>query len=837
MTGLRRVVVTGLGIVSPLGVGTKYVWSRLLAGDCGVVSLRNKPHLATNKSYDDLPSQIAGLVPRSSQGIKDGTWRVEDWLTRGEEKKTAPFIHYAIAASQQALEDAGWKPETDHERMQTGVCIGSGIGCIDEVYNTALAYHEHGLRKVHPYFVPKILTNLAAGHVSMRFGLQGPNHSCSTACATGAHSIGDAARFIQHGDADVMLAGGTEASVSPARSLSTAFNDTPEQASRPFDRDRDGFVIGEGAGVVVLEELEHAKARGARVYAELKGYGASGDAYHITAPTEDGRGAANAMRRALAQAGVGVHEVGYVNAHATSTDLGDLAETRAIKSVFQGPSLESVAVSSTKGATGHLLGAAGAVEAIFTILSIYNDVLPPSLNLHHLHDEFTLNYVALQARDLTSQGKRVKAALNNSFGFGGTNSIILAVFFIPDIFAGGKKQTENIDNAQAVISEHQGPPPWINENETLSCVEYDEHTNLICCGDLVSFRTTGKNGLVNILLPHTHAKQRILGSHDENSRFTIYLWNSTQYDTMQLPWNTLPSWILDAMNSYGYFNFQLQSTDGLWLQSTGQVSAGKKGPNYKTPEVHGNQRAGLYPPSDSTFIWVRTGIHAGGGYILSESGTVLWSGRPKSDWLYFDSPGNPTRFPGCELQTSWKMKISGSPFDRVLNVTVGTAKAIESMSTSEMWLNDMLITNHDTYAHFVSSEISGSFKRKTSTIKRTGHTLTEEVKLRTKIPVLIFESGYIATKEEQSFEVARGTHESDTQKHSVKLNVRIPGRSYVTASLFVTRMELQFDVTWTISRQLPHGPAYTYNVSAVVSSEQSTNARATISKPTKIDIV
>ncbi|TPX45834.1 hypothetical protein SeLEV6574_g03617 [Synchytrium endobioticum] len=433
MGALRRVAVTGLGLVTPVGVGAQHAWTRLLAGKCGIVSLKGQTHSSTCAKYDDLPSQVAGLVPVHADGIKHGFWRVEDWMPRSDEKKTAPFIHYAVAAAHQALEDAGWKAETDEQKVRTGVCIGSGIGSIEEVYNTAVAYRDNGLRRVNPYFVPKILTNMAAGHVSIRFGLQGPNHSCATACATGAHSIGDAARFIQHGDADVMLAGGTESSVSPfamsgfcrARALSTTYNDSPSQSSRPFDRDRDGFVIGEGAGILILEELSHAKARNARIYAELKGYGASGDAYHITAPSEDGRGAARAMRRALAQGGVGVDQVDYVNAHATSTNLGDLAETLAIKSVFDGPWIDNIAVSSTKGATGHLLGAAGAVEAIFTILSIYHNVLPPSLNLHNLQVQFTLDYVALQARDLKPHGKQVRAALNNSFGFGGTNCSLL----------------------------------------------------------------------------------------------------------------------------------------------------------------------------------------------------------------------------------------------------------------------------------------------------------------------------------------------------------------------------------------------------------------------------
>ncbi|KNC96477.1 beta-ketoacyl-acyl-carrier-protein synthase II [Spizellomyces punctatus DAOM BR117] len=429
----RRVVVTGLGLVTPLGTGVNHVWSGLLAGRSGITSLKGVKHQGTGRGYEDIPSQVAALVPR---GNKEGEFDVDKWVKKGDVRNMAPFMHYALSAAQQAITDSGWLPTTELEKQRTGVCFGSGIGCLDEMESTAISFAENGMRRISPYFVPKILINLAAGHISMRYGLQGPNHAASTACTTGAHSIGDAMRFIQFGDADVMVAGGSEASVSPlamagfakARALCTKFNDDPEASSRPFDRDRDGFVIGEGAGCMVLEEYEHAKARGARIYAELRGYGLSSDAHHITAPPDDGRGAARSMQRALEIGGLTVEEIDYINAHATSTGLGDLSETRAIKTVF-GDCSHKVAVSSTKGAIGHLLGAAGAVEAIFTVLAIVNDALPPTLNLHNPYprEDFSLDYVPLVARDMkgTNGGKGVFAALTNSFGFGGTNASLL----------------------------------------------------------------------------------------------------------------------------------------------------------------------------------------------------------------------------------------------------------------------------------------------------------------------------------------------------------------------------------------------------------------------------
>ncbi|KAI8926574.1 thiolase-like protein [Entophlyctis helioformis] len=430
----RRVVVTGLGLVTPLGCSVASVWQRLLAGHGGIVSLKGRTHAATGFSYDAIPAQVAALVPHAgSPDLADG---VVPFALDGASKAMSPFMLYAMHAARQALADAKWAPTLEADLERTGVCVGSGIGCMDDLVTTAQAYTAHGPRKVSPYLVPRLLINMAAGHISITHGFKGPNHAASTACTTGAHAIGDAMRFIQYGDADVMVAGGAEASVSPlamagfakARSLATKFNDDPSQASRPFDSSRDGFVMGEGSGVVVLEELEHAVKRGAHVYAEMRGYGLSGDAHHITAPPTDGNGAARAMRRALEVAGLEPSQIDYINAHATSTDLGDLAEARAIQSVFGSPTGSAapsrVAVSSTKGAIGHLLGAAGAVEAIFTILAVKNNVLPPTLNLVKVDEALTgldaVDHVALEARTVSGAG--VRAAITNSFGFGGTNA-------------------------------------------------------------------------------------------------------------------------------------------------------------------------------------------------------------------------------------------------------------------------------------------------------------------------------------------------------------------------------------------------------------------------------
>ncbi|KAF2248370.1 3-oxoacyl-synthase-like protein [Trematosphaeria pertusa] len=422
---MRKVVVTGLGLVTPLGIGVRRTWQRLLDGQCGIVSIKNR-----SPEFAVLPSQVAGVVPEGKK--KDGRWNAKEWLNPGDERKMARFAQYAMVASTEALSDAGWAPKAEDDLEATGVYMGSGIGSLDDVYDTTVAYEKGGYKKVSPLFVPRLLINLAAGHVSMRYGFKGPNHAATTACTTGAHSIGDAARLIQFGDADVMIAGGAESCIHPlaisgfarARSLATDWNDRPTESSRPFDRERAGFVIGEGAGVVVLEELEHAKQRGARIYAEVAGYGLSSDAYHMTAPREDGHGPYLAMKHALRHAGLKPSSIDYINAHATSTPLGDAAENRAVKNLLLGEEGKTTAseinMSSTKGAIGHLLGAAGSVEAVFTILALHNNTLPPTLNLNHPGDppeDFDCNYVAN-----TAQQKDVHVALSNSFGFGGTNA-------------------------------------------------------------------------------------------------------------------------------------------------------------------------------------------------------------------------------------------------------------------------------------------------------------------------------------------------------------------------------------------------------------------------------
>nr|POE59213.1 putative 3-oxoacyl-[acyl-carrier-protein] synthase, mitochondrial [Quercus suber] len=428
----ERVVVTGLGAVTPLGAGIKHTWRRLVDSDSGLVSTSTR-----GTQFGTLPSRVAGLVPRGSR--EDGKWQAKDWLSASYERQMALFAQYAIASAQEALDDAGWHPTKQEDLEATGVTIGSGIGNLDEAYNTSVAFHEGGYRKVSPLFVPRLLINLAAGHISIRHGFKGPNHAATTACTTGLHAIGDASRLIAFGDADVMVAGGAESCIHPlaiagfarARSLATVWNDDPKSASRPFDRDRGGFVIGEGAGVVVLEELEHAKLRNAEIYAEIRGYGLSSDAFHITAPKADGEGAFLAMRHALRHAQFKPGDIDYVNAHATSTTLGDAAENAAIKRLLLGEhgrqKTSELNISSTKGAIGHLLGAAGAVEAIFTMLAIHQDILPPTLNLNNPGDpaqDFDCNYVPK-----TAQNHVVNAALTNSFGFGGTNaSLCLAKY-------------------------------------------------------------------------------------------------------------------------------------------------------------------------------------------------------------------------------------------------------------------------------------------------------------------------------------------------------------------------------------------------------------------------
>jgi 3-oxoacyl-[acyl-carrier-protein] synthase II len=417
-SSMRRVVVTGLGLVTPLACGVEESWSRLLAGQSGARAI-------TTFKVDDLPARIACTVP-----VGDGansTFNADQWLDSKEQRRVDHFITFGLAAAQQAVEDSGWKPQTEEERDGSGVLMGSGIGGLNGIAEAAVLLHEKGPRKISPFFITGRLINLLSGYASIRFAFKGPNHAVVTACATGAHAIGDAARLIALGDADVMLAGGAEAAVcrigivgfSACRALSTRFNDTPEKASRPYDRDRDGFVMGEGAGAVILEEYEHAKARGAKIYAEVIGYGLSGDAHHITAPAEDGDGGYRAMRMALKRAGLSPADIDYVNAHGTSTPLGDEIELRAVERLF-GNAAGMMSMSSTKSSIGHLLGAAGAVEAVFSILAIRDQIVPPTLNLDNPSVETELDLVPHHAKK-----RNVKSVLSNSFGFGGTNASLI----------------------------------------------------------------------------------------------------------------------------------------------------------------------------------------------------------------------------------------------------------------------------------------------------------------------------------------------------------------------------------------------------------------------------
>jgi len=414
---MRRVVVTGLGLVTPLGCGVEHTWQRLLAGRSGVRRI-------DTLDVADLPAKIAGLVPR---GPGEGALDLDQVLPAKERRRMGDFMLYAIAAAREAMRDAEYRPQSDLERERAGVLIGSGIGGLPEIERAALALHERGPRRISPFFIPSSLVNEASGVVSIEHGLRGPNHAVATACATGAHALGDAARMIQLDDADVMLAGGTEAAISRLtiagfsimQALSTSFNDTPEAASRPWDRARDGFVLGEGAGVVLLEELEHARRRGARIYAEVLGYGISGDAHHITAPDPAAGGAQRAMRMALARAKLAPTSIDYVNAHATSTPLGDPGEVKAVKAVLGGHA-SRISMSSTKSATGHLLGAAGAVEAIFSVLSLRDQVAPPTLNLAEPSEGCDLDLVPREAKR-----RPIQYALSNSFAFGGANATLV----------------------------------------------------------------------------------------------------------------------------------------------------------------------------------------------------------------------------------------------------------------------------------------------------------------------------------------------------------------------------------------------------------------------------
>jgi 3-oxoacyl-[acyl-carrier-protein] synthase II len=414
----RRVVVTGMGIASPLGLGIENVWKRLINGESGISNIQ---------SFDvkDLPARIAGQVPA---GVKaDGRLDLGEWIPVKDQKKMDRFIQLALVAAVEAIESSGWMPEDEPSRCATGVMIGSGIGGLETIQEAATLVAAGRTKRLSPFFIPSSLVNLASGHVSIRYGFKGPNHSAVTACATGVHAIGDAARLIALGDADVMVAGGAEAAICElgiggfcaARALSTKFNDTPAAASRPWDSERDGFVMGEGAGVLVLEEYAHAKARGATIHAEVIGYGMSGDAYHITSPAEDGDGGFRAMKAALRDAGLSPADVQYVNAHGTSTPMGDDIELSAVERMF-GADAKGLAMSSTKSATGHLLGAAGAVEAIFSILAVRDDVAPPTLNLENPSRESPIDRVAKVAQE-----RKIDVALSNSFGFGGTNASVI----------------------------------------------------------------------------------------------------------------------------------------------------------------------------------------------------------------------------------------------------------------------------------------------------------------------------------------------------------------------------------------------------------------------------
>ncbi|WP_374468547.1 beta-ketoacyl-ACP synthase II [Phenylobacterium sp.] len=422
---MRRVVVTGMGLVTPLGVGVEHVWKQILAGQSGAGRI-------TAFDPEAYACQVACEVPRvdgRGGGGPDvpGSFDPDQTLSAKDRRRVDDFILYAIAAADEAVRDSGWAPQDDEGRERTGVMIGSGIGGLGPIAETAIELHEKGPRRISPFFIPSALINLASGQVSIRHGFKGPNHAVVTACATGAHAIGDAARLIKYGDADVMIAGGAESSVVPigiagfiaCRAMSTGFNDQPEKASRPYDKDRDGFVMGEGAGILVLEEYEHAKARGAKIYAEVAGYGLAGDAYHITAPAEDGDGGFRAMKAAIKDAGIAPADIDYINAHGTSTPLGDEIELGAVERLL-GNAAAKVTMSSTKSATGHLLGAAGAIEAAFTVLAIRDQVAPPTINLDNPSVETSIDLAPHKPVQ-----REINVAMSNSFGFGGTNASVV----------------------------------------------------------------------------------------------------------------------------------------------------------------------------------------------------------------------------------------------------------------------------------------------------------------------------------------------------------------------------------------------------------------------------
>ena len=415
---MRRVVVTGMGILCPLGVGTSHVWQRIIDGKSGIKKITAFP-------VDELKAKIGGMVPEGA--TSEGLYHADDWSSAGTRRKEDAFITYAVAAADMALADAGFTPENDEQRDRSGVLVGSGIGGLTSVYAGSNTLDTRGPNRLSPFFISSALINLASGQISIKHGFRGPNHAVVTACATGTHAIGDAARLIQFGDADVMVAGGAEAAISPlgiagfcaSRALTTNFNDNPEQASRPWDKDRDGFVMGDGAGILILEELEHAKARGAKIYAEFAGYGLSGDANHITAPAPDGNGGFRAMKMALKNGKLNAEDIDYVNAHGTSTPVGDDIELKAVHNLL-GAYADKVKMSSTKSAIGHLLGAAGAVEAVFAVKAMQEGICPPTLNLHEPSSESAIDLVPLQAKT-----HKIDVVLSNSFGFGGTNASII----------------------------------------------------------------------------------------------------------------------------------------------------------------------------------------------------------------------------------------------------------------------------------------------------------------------------------------------------------------------------------------------------------------------------
>lgn len=419
---MRRVVITGMGMVSPLGVGVSHNWKEITAGKSGISKI-------AHFEVSDISSQIGGVVPRSADAAPaNGAFNSDLFVEPKDQRKIDDFTIFALSAAKEAIEDSGYVAGTDEQKNRTGVMIGAGIGGLQTLYETSVTLLEKGPRRISPFANPAMLINLASGHVSIKYGFRGPNHAVVTACATGTHAIGDAARLIALDDADVMIAGGAEAAVNrlgvasfaAVRALSTGFNDRPTEGSRPFDEDRDGFVIAEGAGIVVLEEYEHAKKRGAKIYAEVIGYGLSGDAHHITSPAEDGNGGYRAMEAALKRAKINASDIDYINAHGTSTPVGDGIECTAVKRLFAG-SLDKVSMSSTKSAIGHLLGAAGAVEAIYSVKAIETGILPPTLNLHKVSEACQgIDLVPLKAKE-----KKVHTALSNSFGFGGTNASIV----------------------------------------------------------------------------------------------------------------------------------------------------------------------------------------------------------------------------------------------------------------------------------------------------------------------------------------------------------------------------------------------------------------------------